>query len=324
MVRHQELGRGVVGDDRAGEAELAAQEIVEDRLRPAAREPVDRRVRIHHRRQARPRRSRRGTARPPPRAARGARAAPARGSGRPPRARSRGSACRSRRRAVREVVPARRARRRRRAAAARYADSPYVSSTRPQRGSRATSSTGASVWRAPVATICSRITAPMRSMRSGSHVDARPIACGNCVASRAHRPAVLSSWTIAGIPSRVSLHEVALDRVRELGALARAQPGRRADARDLADAVRERAGPRPHRRTPSVDDERGAPHATELRELLVQRHARQDRVDVDHGRHARGEPRNPASLRHAVAMRHESTPGRSGRLLLEDRLRRRC
>ena len=38
----------------------------------------------------------------------------------------------------------------------------------------------------------------------GSHVLARPIACGKTVASRAISPEQISSWTIAGIPRRVS------------------------------------------------------------------------------------------------------------------------
>ena len=46
------LRREVVGDDRAGEAELAAQQVVEDQLRSAARHPVDRRVGVHDGREA--------------------------------------------------------------------------------------------------------------------------------------------------------------------------------------------------------------------------------------------------------------------------------
>ena len=51
MVRHQQLGRRIVRHDGAREAELAPQQVVEDRLRPAAGETVDGGVRVHHRRE---------------------------------------------------------------------------------------------------------------------------------------------------------------------------------------------------------------------------------------------------------------------------------
>ena len=78
------------------------------------------------------------------------------------------------------------------------------------------------------------------------------------------------------------LDEVALDRVREHGALARCESGRRADARDLADAVLQPAGGALGRE-PSSRAKRSAPHATELRELLVERHTRKKRVEIHDG-----------------------------------------
>src|SRR5689334_24936742 len=52
MVRDEQLRRVVVGDDGTLEAQLAAQEVVEDFLRSTARQTVDRRVRVHDRRES--------------------------------------------------------------------------------------------------------------------------------------------------------------------------------------------------------------------------------------------------------------------------------
>ena len=148
---------------------------------------------------------------------------------------------------------------------------------RPQRGSRATSSTGASVWRAPTARICSRITRAhaLGERRAPTSRRARsPAGTGRRRARRS--PAVLSSCTIAGMPSRVSSTQEALDRVRERGALARAEPGRRADARDLRRCRARGARARAARENASSSDELRRPHAAELRELLVERHAREE------------------------------------------------
>ena len=73
----------------------------------------------------------------------------------PPSAQRRARPCASRsRRRLREVRrPGARGRRRSPARLARYGSSPYVSSTRPQRGSRVMSSTGARACRAPIASI---------------------------------------------------------------------------------------------------------------------------------------------------------------------------
>ena len=78
------------------------------------------------------------------------------------------------------------------------------------------------------------------------------------------------------------VHEIALDRVRELGAFARREGGGRADACDLTNAVlqpprRLRVGER------IVGEQRRAPHAAELRELLVESHTRKQRVSIHLG-----------------------------------------
>ena len=65
------------------------------------------------------------------------------------------------------------------------------------------SSTGDRECRAPTASISTRICSATSHSSCVSHVAASPIACGNCVASRAQNPATASSWITAGMPSRV-------------------------------------------------------------------------------------------------------------------------
>ena len=125
-------------------------------------------------------------------------------SARPPRRRSRRSAWPSRSPRSARSSPWRPRTNATPMRATRYGSSPNVSSVRPQRGSRQTSSTGERPWCAPVARICTRTASASASARSGSQVLASPIACGKIVASRAIRPEQISSWTIAGMPSRVS------------------------------------------------------------------------------------------------------------------------
>ena len=52
----------------------------------------------------------------------------------------------------------------------RYGSSPMVSSTRPQRASRTTSSTGARPWCTPTERMSAPMAAAIRSMISGSKV----------------------------------------------------------------------------------------------------------------------------------------------------------
>ena len=121
----------------------------------------------------------------------------------------------------------------------RYGSSPNVSSVRPQRGSRQTSSTGARPWCAPTARIWTRIASASSSARSGSQVLARPIACGKTTASRAISPEQISSWTIAGIPRRVSSTSW---RWIAFASARRALCVERARARDPRDLARGRSG----------------------------------------------------------------------------------
>ena len=58
--------------------------------------------------------------------------------------------------------------------------------------------------RAPIACIRRRITVATASTSSGSNAAAAPIDCWNDVAPRASRPWRVSSWSSAGMPSRVS------------------------------------------------------------------------------------------------------------------------
>ncbi len=56
-----------------------------------------------------------------------------------------------------------------------------------------------------MARICARTASARAAARSGSHVLARPIACGKIVDPRDIRPEQISSWTIAGIAGRVAV-----------------------------------------------------------------------------------------------------------------------
>ena len=91
-----------------------------------------------------------------------------------------------------------------------YGSSLMHSSTRPQRGSRTTSSTGASPWWMPSLAMLSPIAAPIRSTRSGSKLAPHDSGVGKVAAFQAARPVRHSSWTIAGMPRRVFGSEPAL------------------------------------------------------------------------------------------------------------------
>ena len=75
--------------------------------------------------------------------------------------------------------------------------------TGPSRGSRATSTTGASTCCAPRARTSLATAANARSTSSGFQVLARAIACGKLVASGPISPCSASSWKITGMPRRV-------------------------------------------------------------------------------------------------------------------------
>ncbi|CPU65322.1 Uncharacterised protein [Mycobacteroides abscessus] len=85
----------------------------------------------------------------------------------------------------------------------RYGSSPTHSSTRPQRGSRTTSSTGARPWWTPSVRIDSPTSRAISSTRSGSNDAPHASGVGYVAACHAARPVRHSSCTIAGIPSRV-------------------------------------------------------------------------------------------------------------------------
>ena len=156
--------------------------------------------------------------------------------------------------------------------ATRYGSSPNVSSVRPHRGSRQTSSTGESPWWAPIARISTRTASARAVINSGCHVLATPIACGKIVASRAIRPEQISSWTIAGMPRRVSVDEVALHLVGQLRGCAGVEAARPGDPRDLAEAVAQQRR-RPRRIEAVAVGELEHPGAAELGDLLLGRHA---------------------------------------------------
>ncbi len=232
--------REVVGDDRAVEAPLVAEQVGEQPAVGAARHAVELVVAVHHRGDGRRRARRPRTDGGRRRAAHARGGAPAPSSARPPTRRSRRSAWRwpPRRRPARR--PAGHATNARPICVTRYGSSPKVSSSRPHRGSRQTSSTGDRPWWAPIARIwtADRVGRSPR-LCSGRNVAATPIACGNTVASRAISPAQISSWTIAGIPRRVCSSEVTLDVVGERGRVGGAEVARAADAGDVPDAVGE-------------------------------------------------------------------------------------
>ena len=86
----------------------------------------------------------------------------------------------------------------------RYGSSPNVSSTRPHRGSRATSTTGVSAWCVPLVRASAAVIAYSDSTSSGLNVAPRPIGCENDVPSRAACPCRHSSWNTTGMPNRDS------------------------------------------------------------------------------------------------------------------------
>jgi hypothetical protein len=74
---------------------------------------------------------------------------------------------------------------------------------RPQRGSRDTSTTGASTCDTPRARVWRAVTVKTSSARPGSKLAARAMAWGKLVAPGPTRPCRASSCKIAGIPRRV-------------------------------------------------------------------------------------------------------------------------
>ena len=106
--------------------------------------------------------------------------------------------------------------------ATRYGSSPKVSSVRPQRGSRQTSSTGARPWCAPTARICIRIASPSARASSGSHVLASADRLREDGRLARHQPGADLLVHDRGDPEPRLLDEVLLDRVCELARCARA------------------------------------------------------------------------------------------------------
>ena len=98
------------------------------------------------------------------------------------------------------------------------------------------SSTGDSARRAPIARSWRPMTPATSSTSSGSHVEARPIACGKFVAPGAHhaREGLLVGERRDAEPGLV--RQEPLDPVDRLGGRDRVEPDA-GDTRDLADAV---------------------------------------------------------------------------------------
>ena len=147
------------------------------------------------------------------------------------------------------------------------------------------SSTGDRAWRAPTASISVRIcSAIVVHAAAVSHVAARPIAWGNCVASRAQKPADGLLVDHRGDPQSGLLDQEPLDLVVQLGEPGGSQPRRRRDAGDLSGAVRHQLGRRLDREPAGAvrvgPHQLGRPDAAELGELLVQRHATEQVVDA--------------------------------------------
>ena len=157
---------------------------------------------------------------------------------------------------------------------ARYGSSPYVSSTRPQRGSRVVSITGASAWRAPISSIRRRRVVAIASTSSGSNEAAAPIDCWNTGAPRPSTPWSDSSWTIAGIPSRVSSTRNRWISLPRAAASAIGRVRRPRHAADVPDPLPEQL-PRPRRIERPAPHQLERPRRAQLRDLLAQRHARQ-------------------------------------------------
>ena len=150
---------------------------------------------------------------------------------------------------------------------------------RPQRGSRATSKIGASPWWAPIARSWRAKLEASASSSSGSHAAASPIDCGKHTASRATSPCRHSSWTMAGMPRRVSSHEEALDLVGQRGDDGHREARRAGHARDLPDAGAQALLGLAGLDAIGVEDLED-PDRAELGELLLERHARQEVVDA--------------------------------------------
>ena len=145
---------------------------------------------------------------------------------------------------------------------------------RPQRGSRATSTTGASTCCAPRARTSRATTAKARSTRSGFQVLARAMACGKLVASGPCSPCSASSWKITGMPSRVcSFTHRWIALVNSASARA-PWPSLGRSIRPIP--TRNHSGARVGSKRPwaSVICCLGVPEAQHLRHLLLQRHAR--------------------------------------------------
>ena len=260
-----------------------------------------RRSRPASRSRARPRGRRPRTATAARRAARAGRRGPAPGSARPRPARGRPGACRSRRRRSRGRRPGCRARRRQPSAAARYGSSPYVSSIRPQRGSRVMSSTGASASRAPIASIRRRIVVAIASTSSGSNAAAAPIDCWNDGRAAGEEAVERLLVEDRRDPEPRLLDEEALDRVAGLGRPGGVEVRRAGHPADLADPVGEPVAHALRVELGLAAEQLERPERPELGELLVERHPREQVGDarVDRQRRRRGSgPRSSSSALH--------------------------
>ena len=111
------------------------------------------------------------------------------------------------------------------------------SSTRPQRGSRTTSSTGASPWWMPSCRIDRPMTAPTCSTSSGSNAAPHASGVGNVAAFHAARPVRHSSCTSAGIAQPGLPLQATLLGPQPRGALVGFDGTGAVDAGELADAV---------------------------------------------------------------------------------------
>ena len=164
--------------------------------------------------------------------------------------------------------------------ATRYGSSPNVSSVRPQRGSRQTSSTGARPWCAPTARICTRIESPSARASSGlpgAREADRLREDGRLAgpSGRSRSPRGRSPGCRAASPRRGGA-----------GSRSRAAPTPAASS-ELAPEIRV-TWPRPLRqqrlgalgREPPSRRELEDPGAAELRDLLVARHPREQVVDA--------------------------------------------
>ena len=120
---------------------------------------------------------------------------------------------------------------------ARYGSSPYVSSVRPQRGSAATSKTGARACRAPVSSIRRRIVLATAVTASVSNVAAAPIDCWKL--GSGPRDQAMEAFLVDDRrdPESRPLDELALDRIGRDSHLARPQVRRPGQTRDVTDPV---------------------------------------------------------------------------------------